>query len=109
MAPKWVMMAPEAVQKLCALTKLSLNDFDLIELNEAFAVQSVALARKLELDPEGQRQRRRGGARPPDRLLGRARPDDAAARAAGSQPREGHAAGLCLGGGNAVALSVEMI
>ncbi len=53
MAPEWVMMAPEeAVKKVCALSKMKAQDFDLIELNEAFAVQAVALMRTLDLDPE---------------------------------------------------------
>ena len=53
MAPEWVMMAPEvAVKKVCALLSCNAQDFDLIELNEAFAVQSVALTRVLELDSD---------------------------------------------------------
>ena len=91
MAPKWVMMAPEAAfQKLCTLTKLGLNDFDLIELNEAFAVQAVALTRKLELDPA--KVNVHGGAVAlghPIGCSGRSRPDDAAARAEGPRSREG--------------------
>src|SRR6266478_3544340 len=40
--PKLVMMAPvEAIKKLLKKTGWSLNDVDLIELNEAFAVQAV--------------------------------------------------------------------
>ena len=38
--------------KLCERTGTALADFDLIELNEAFAVQAVALTRVLELDAE---------------------------------------------------------
>jgi acetyl-CoA acyltransferase len=34
------------------LTGLSLDDIDLVELNEAFAAQSVAVIRELGLDPE---------------------------------------------------------
>src|SRR5690606_12400133 len=38
--PQWVMMAPEvATKKLCALTKSKPQDYDLVEMNEAFAVQ----------------------------------------------------------------------
>jgi len=42
----------KAVPKVLARTGLTLNDIDLIELNEAFASQSLAVIRELELDPE---------------------------------------------------------
>jgi acetyl-CoA acyltransferase len=41
-----------AIPKALKLAGLSLNDIDLIELNEAFAAQSVAVARELSLDME---------------------------------------------------------
>src|SRR2546425_8069099 len=40
----------EAIPKVLKLTGLSLSDIDLIELNEAFASQSLAIIRELELD-----------------------------------------------------------
>lgn len=42
----------EAVPKALRLAGLSLKDIELVELNEAFAAQSVAVMRELELDPE---------------------------------------------------------
>lgn len=42
----------EAIPKVLAQTGLKLQDIDLIELNEAFAAQSLAVIRKLGLDPE---------------------------------------------------------
>lgn len=39
-----------AVNKLCDKTGLKVDDFDLIEANEAFAAQSVAVARDLKFD-----------------------------------------------------------
>src|SRR5512134_785729 len=39
-----------AIPKALKLAGLSLNDIDLIELNEAFATQSLAVIRQLELD-----------------------------------------------------------
>ena len=42
----------EAVRKLCAKMQVTVNDFDLIELNEAFAVQALAVIRALGLDEE---------------------------------------------------------
>jgi acetyl-CoA C-acetyltransferase len=51
--PQEVMMAPiTAIDHLLAKTSRPLSDYGLIELNEAFAAQSVALLRQLELDPE---------------------------------------------------------
>jgi acetyl-CoA acyltransferase len=41
-----------AIPKALNIAGLSLNDIDLIELNEAFAAQSLAVIRKLELDEE---------------------------------------------------------
>jgi acetyl-CoA C-acetyltransferase len=40
-----------AVQKLLARTGIDVSALDLVELNEAFASQSVAVIRELELDP----------------------------------------------------------
>ena len=42
----------KAVPRVLERTGLELNDLDLIELNEAFASQSVAVMRELEFDPE---------------------------------------------------------
>jgi acetyl-CoA C-acetyltransferase len=106
--PRWVMMAPvEAVQSL--LRKLSWNreDVDLFELNEAFAVQALAVIQELGLDPE--RTNVNGGAVALGHPIGAS-----GARIlvtllyemARRNAQRGIAA-LCLGGGNAVALAVE--
>ncbi|MCA1632800.1 MAG: acetyl-CoA C-acetyltransferase [Acidobacteria bacterium] len=51
--PELVMMAPvEAIRKVLKKAGWSLNEVDLIELNEAFAVQAIAIMRELELDPQ---------------------------------------------------------
>ena len=42
----------EAIPKVLRMTGLRLEDIDLIELNEAFAAQSLYVMRTLELDPE---------------------------------------------------------
>jgi acetyl-CoA acyltransferase len=42
----------EAIPKVLAQTGLKLSDIDLIELNEAFAAQSLAIIRELGIDPE---------------------------------------------------------
>ncbi len=41
-----------AIPKLLKRTGMTLNEIDLIELNEAFAAQSLAVIRHLEMDPE---------------------------------------------------------
>jgi acetyl-CoA acyltransferase len=41
-----------AIPKAVKVAGLSLNDIDLIELNEAFAAQSLAVMQTLEIDPE---------------------------------------------------------
>ncbi len=40
-----------AIPKALAIAGLTLNDIDLIELNEAFAAQVLAIIRALDLDP----------------------------------------------------------
>ncbi|MCB1397529.1 MAG: acetyl-CoA C-acyltransferase, partial [Rhodobacteraceae bacterium] len=40
-----------AVQQLCKRTGLSVSDFDVIESNEAFAAQALAVSKELGLDP----------------------------------------------------------
>jgi acetyl-CoA C-acetyltransferase len=109
MAPEWVMMAPEiAVKKVCALTKMKPQDFDLVELNEAFAVQSVALARVLDLDPA--KVNVNGGAVALGHPIGcsGARILTTLLYALRDRGLRRGLAGLCLGGGNAVALSIEI-
>ena len=41
-----------AVKKLCKRVKLKLDDFDVIESNEAFAAQACAVTKELDLDPK---------------------------------------------------------
>lgn len=108
LAPKWLLMTPvEAVRKLLAKVGWSMDDVDLLELNEAFAAQAVAVVRELGIDP-GKVNVNGGavalghpigasGARILTTLLYAMRRRDA---------RRGVAT-LCLGGGNGVALAVE--
>lgn len=42
----------KAVPKVLERTGMTLDDIDIIELNEAFAAQSLAVMRELEMDPE---------------------------------------------------------
>ncbi len=51
-----------AVPKVMKKIKLKLADMDVIELNEAFAAQSLAVLKGLKLDPEDERLNANGGA-----------------------------------------------
>jgi acetyl-CoA acyltransferase len=52
-APEIMGIGPvEAVPKVCKQTGVALKDIDVIELNEAFAAQGLAVMRKLDLDPD---------------------------------------------------------
>jgi acetyl-CoA C-acetyltransferase len=106
--PKLVMMAPvEAIRKLLKKTGWSLNDVDLIELNEAFAVQAVAITRELGLDPE--RLNVNGGAVALGHAIGQSGSRILTTMLYEMKRRDAHRgiAALCLGGGNAVAMAVE--
>lgn len=110
MAPEWVMMAPEvATQKLCALTKSKPQDYDLVEMNEAFAVQMVALQRRLQIDAS--KWNVHGGAVALGHPIGCSgtRVLVTLLHALARHGKTRGIAGLCLGGGNAVAMSVERI
>jgi acetyl-CoA C-acetyltransferase len=106
--PELVMMAPvEAIRKVVRKAGWSLNEVDLIELNEAFSVQAIAIMRELELDPA--RVNVNGGAVALGHAIGQSGSRLLTTmlyemRRTGA--RRGLAA-LCLGGGNAVALAVE--
>jgi acetyl-CoA C-acetyltransferase len=106
--PKLVMMAPvEAIRKLLIKTGWSLDDVDLIELNEAFAVQAVAITRELKLDPE--KINVNGGAVALGHAIGQSGSRILTTMLYEMKRRGAHRgiAALCLGGGNAVAMAVE--
>ena len=106
--PKLVMMAPvEAIRKLLKKTGWSLKDIDLIELNEAFAVQAVAIIRELNLDPE--KVNVNGGAVALGHAIGQSGSRLLTTMLYEMKRRDAHRgiAALCLGGGNAVAMAVE--
>lgn len=106
--PKLVMMAPvDAIKKLLKKTGWSLKDIDLIELNEAFAVQAVAITRELDLDPA--KLNVNGGAVALGHAIGQSGSRILTTMLYELKRRNAHRgiAALCLGGGNAVALAVE--
>jgi acetyl-CoA C-acetyltransferase len=107
--PKWVMMAPvEAIEKLLQKTGWDRDrDVDLYELNEAFAVQALAVIRKLGLNPE--KVNVNGGAVALGHPIGASGARILVTLLHELQRRNARRgiAALCLGGGNAVALAVE--
>lgn len=106
--PKWVMMAPvNGARTVMKKAGWSVADVDLFELNEAFAVQAVAVTRELGIAPE--KVNVNGGSVAIGHAIG----------ASGARVlvtmmhemirrdvRRGVAA-LCLGGGNSVAMAIE--
>jgi len=108
--PKLVMMTPvEAVRKLNAKTGWKMEDAELLELNEAFAVQAVAVTRELGLDPA--RVNVQGGAVALGHPIGAsgARILTTLLYALRRQGKKRGIATLCLGGGNGVAMAVELL
>jgi acetyl-CoA C-acetyltransferase len=107
--PKWVMMAPvEAVEKILRKTGWDRDrDVDLYELNEAFAVQAIAVTRELRLDPA--KVNVNGGAVAIGHPIGASGARILVTLLYEMQRRGVHRgiAALCLGGGNGVALAVE--
>jgi acetyl-CoA C-acetyltransferase len=108
--PRDLFFAPVlAVRTLMARTGTSINDYDLIEANEAFAVQAIADGRELGWD--WARVNVNGGAVALGHPIGAsgARVLTTLLYALRDRGASTGLATLCLGGGNAVALSVEMV
>jgi acetyl-CoA C-acetyltransferase len=109
MEPEWVMMAPvKAIGKLLRKTGEAIGDFDLIELNEAFSSQGVALTRELKIDPE--KLNVNGGAVALGHPIGCSgtRVLVTLLHAMNKRGAKKGLVSLCLGGGNAVAMTVSM-
>ena len=108
-APEWVMMAPaQSIPRCAEKAGVAHGSFDLHEINEAFSAAAVALTRKLDLDPD--RINVNGGAVALGHPIGAsgARILTTLLYAMTQRGAKTGMASLCLGGGNAVSLSVEM-
>jgi acetyl-CoA C-acetyltransferase len=106
--PALVMMAPlEAIRKVLRKAGWLLADVDLIELNEAFSVQAVAITKELGLDPK--RVNVNGGAVALGHAIGQSGSRLLTTMLYELKRRDAHRGviSLCLGGGNAVAMAVE--
>ena len=108
--PKDLFFAPiVAVRNLLAKAGTRIGDYDLIEANEAFAVQALADGRALGWDWD--RVNVNGGAIALGHPIGAsgARVLTTLLYALADRHKRTGLATLCLGGGNAVALSVELL
>jgi acetyl-CoA C-acetyltransferase len=109
-APKDIFIAPvTAVQKVLEKANLTTEDIDLYELNEAFAAQSLACIRTLDLDDA--QVNVHGGAIALGHPIGAsgARVLVTLLYALADRNLKRGLASLCLGGGNAVAMIVERV
>jgi acetyl-CoA C-acetyltransferase len=107
-APKWIMLAPvTGVQKVLAKAGWKMEDVDLFELNEAFAVQALSVTKELGLDLA--RVNVNGGAVAIGHPIGAsgARVLVTLLHEMARRDAKKGVAALCLGGGNSVALAVE--
>ncbi len=98
-----------AVQNLMARTGLSVGDFDVIESNEAFAAQALAVNKGLGLDPA--KVNPNGGAIALGHPVG-ATGAIITLKALYELERTGGSKGLitmCIGGGQGIALAIEML
>jgi acetyl-CoA C-acetyltransferase len=109
LAPKMLLMTPvEAMRKVLKKAGWTMNDVDLIELNEAFAVQAVAVGNELGLDMS--KVNVNGGAVALGHPIGAsgARILTTLIYALKDRGKKRGIATLCLGGGNGVALAIEV-
>lgn len=98
-----------AVQQLCERIGLSVGDFDVIESNEAFAAQALAVNKNLGLDPA--KVNPNGGAIALGHPVG-ATGAIITVKALAELERTGGRYGLitmCIGGGQGIALAIERI
>jgi acetyl-CoA C-acetyltransferase len=110
LAPKMLLMTPvEATRKVLKKAGWTINDVDLVELNEAFAVQAVAVIAELGLDPA--KVNVNGGAVALGHPIGAsgARILTTLIYALKDRGLKRGIATACLGGGNGVALAIELL
>ena len=108
--PRLIMLAPvEGVRRAVAKAGWDLKDVELFELNEAFSVQALGVVKQLGIDPE--KVNVNGGAVALGHAIG-----NSGGRVLTTllyeMKRRGAkrgVAGLCLGGGNSVAMAVERL
>jgi acetyl-CoA C-acetyltransferase len=108
--PKWFSTAPApAMEKALLKANLKVHDIDLFEINEAFAVVTLAAMRKLEIPHE--KVNVHGGAIALGHPIGAsgARILTTLVHALHTQNKKYGLASLCIGGGEGIALIVEKV
>ena len=108
--PKWLFLAPvQGVRRLLDRIELPIEAFDLIEINEAFAAQTLADGRELGFDWD--RVNVNGGAIALGHPIGASGARIVATLLHELRRREGRygLATLCLGGGGSVAMAFERV
>ncbi|MGM9452410.1 acetyl-CoA C-acyltransferase [Legionella bozemanae] len=109
-APEWFTTAPvDAIRKVMNKASWKQNDVDLYEINEAFAVVTMAAMTQLELNPE--QVNIHGGACALGHPIGAsgARILVTLIHALKHQGKKRGVASLCIGGGEATAMAIELI
>jgi len=109
-APRIMGIGPvPATEKLCARLGLKTTDFDVVELNEAFASQGIAVLRQLGIAEDADHVNPNGGAIALGHPLGMS-----GARIAGTAALELHERGanlalatMCIGVGQGIAIALE--
>jgi acetyl-CoA C-acetyltransferase len=110
LAPKMVLMTPvEAVRRVVAKAGWTIDNIDLVELNEAFSVQAVAVLNELGIDER--KVNVNGGAVALGHAIGSSgsRVLTTLLYALKQRGLKRGVATLCLGGGNGVAVAVERL
>lgn len=100
-----------AVRKLLARLKMSMNDVDILELNEAFAAQALAVTRTLGLPDDSEKVNPNGGAIALGHPLGMsgARLVLTASRQLKRSKGRYAIASMCIGVGQGIAMMLERI
>jgi acetyl-CoA acetyltransferase family protein len=109
-APKWLFLAPvQGVRRLLDRIELPIETFDLVEINEAFAAQTLADGRELGFDWD--KVNVNGGAIALGHPIGASGARVVATLLHELRRREGRygLATLCLGGGGSVAMAFERV
>lgn len=109
-APQWFTTAPvDAMRKVMSKAGWNKNEVDLFEINEAFAVVAMAAIRQLELDDE--KVNIHGGACALGHPIGAsgARIIVTLMNALSQKQKTRGIASLCIGGGEATAIAIEMV
>ena len=110
--PRIMGMGPApATQKLCARLGLKPSDFDLIELNEAFASQGIAVLRELGIPEDAEHVNPNGGAIALGHPLGMsgARITGTAALELRERGAKLALATMCIGVGQGIAIALERV